>query len=122
MPSLIDLRRRVRAVKNTQQITKAMKMVAASKLRRAQERMSNARPFALQMQRVLSSVAARVDPSVHPLLAVRGTRPGSKTLLIVVSADKGLCGSFNTNIMKAASVFITESHQLCALGLIGRKG
>ena len=68
MPSLIDLRRRVRAVKNTQQITKAMKMVAASKLRRAQERIMSARPYAVQMQRVLSSVAARVDPSIHPLL------------------------------------------------------
>ena len=122
MPSLIDLRRRIRAVKNTQQITKAMKMVAASKLRRAQERMANARPFALQMQRVLSSLASRVDPSVHPLLAVREKRPGSKTLLIVVSADKGLCGSFNTNIIKAAAAFITESEQACALGLVGRKG
>ena len=71
MPSLIDLRRRIRAVKNTQQITKAMKMVAASKLRRAQERITNARPYAAAMRRVLSSVAARVDPSVHPLLAVR---------------------------------------------------
>jgi F-type H+-transporting ATPase subunit gamma len=122
MPSLIDLRRRVRAVKNTQQITKAMKMVAASKLRRAQERMSNARPFALQMQRVLGSLAARVDPSVHPLLTVRERHAGSKTLLIIVSADKGLCGSFNTNIIKAAGAFITESDQPCTLGLVGRKG
>jgi F-type H+-transporting ATPase subunit gamma len=122
MPSLIDLRRRVRAVKNTQQITKAMKMVAASKLRRAQERMSNARPFALQMQRVLGSVAARVDPSVHALLTVRERHAGSKTLLIVVSADKGLCGSFNTNIIKAAGAFITDSEQPCTLGLVGRKG
>src|SRR6267154_715657 len=119
MPSLIDLRRRIRAVKNTQQITKAMKMVAASKLRRAQERMSNARPFANQMQRVLGSLAARVDPSVHPLLTVRERRPDSRTLLIVVSADKGLCGSFNTNIMKAAGAFIAESDQPCSLGLIG---
>src|SRR3954467_3778306 len=122
MPSLIDLRRRVRAVKNTQQITKAMKMVAASKLRRAQERMSNARPFALQMQRVLGSVAARVDPSVHALLTVRERHAGSKTLLIIVSADKGLCGSFNTNIIKAAGAFITDSEQPCTLGLVGRKG
>jgi F-type H+-transporting ATPase subunit gamma len=122
MPSLIDLRRRVRAVKNTQQITKAMKMVAASKLRRAQERMSNARPFALQMQRVLHSVASRVDPSIHPLLAEREKRADSKTLLIIVSADKGLCGSFNTNIIKAAGGFITESTEACTLGLVGRKG
>ena len=101
MPSLIDLRRRVRAVKNTQQITKAMKMVAASKLRRAQERIMNARPYAVQMQRVLRSVAARVDPSVHPLLTVREPRPDSRTLVIVVTGDKGLCGSFNTNVIKA---------------------
>src|SRR5437870_6579137 len=106
MPSLIDLRRRIRAVKNTQQITKAMKMVAASKLRRAQERIMNARPYAVQMQRVLASLARRVDPALHPLLAVREKRPNSKTLLIVVSADKGLCGSFNTNIIKAAGGFI----------------
>src|SRR5213076_2283012 len=117
MPSLIDLRRRIRAVKNTQQITKAMKMVSASKLRRAQDRIMNARPYALQMQRVLASVASRVDPSAHPLLAVREVRPGSKTLVIVVTADKGLCGSFNTNIIKAAGAFIASSQQPCALSL-----
>lgn len=122
MPSLIDLRRRIRAVKNTQQITKAMKMVAASKLRRAQERITNARPYAVQMQRVLSSVASRVDPSIHPLLAERNRTPGSKTLVIVVTADKGLCGSFNTNIIKAAGAFIVESAGPSELGLIGRKG
>jgi F-type H+-transporting ATPase subunit gamma len=122
MPSLIDLRRRIRAVKNTQQITKAMKMVAASKLRRAQERIMSARPYARQMQRVLSSVATRVDPSVHPLLAVRPVRADAKTLAIIVTGDKGLCGSFNTNVIKAAGGFITESAMPCALGLVGRKG
>jgi F-type H+-transporting ATPase subunit gamma len=122
MPSLIDLRRRIRAVKNTQQITKAMKMVAASKLRRAQERMMNARPYAQQIQRVLGSLASRVDPSAHPLLAARERRPGSKTLVIIVTADKGLCGSFNTNIIKAGAIFITESTEGCTLGLVGRKG
>src|ERR1700704_1529917 len=122
MPSLIDLRRRIRAVKNTQQITKAMKMVAASKLRRAQERMSNARPYAQQMQRVLTSVASRVDPSIHPLLTVREIGPNSKTLVIVVSADKGLCGSFNTNIIKAAGAYVVGSSNACVLGLVGRKG
>ena len=75
MPSLLDLRRRIRAVKSTQQITKAMKMISASKLRRAQDRIVGARPFALQMQRVLNSLAARVDPSTHPLLAER--EPGA---------------------------------------------
>jgi F-type H+-transporting ATPase subunit gamma len=122
MPSLIDLRRRIRAVKNTQQITKAMKMVAASKLRRAQERIMNARPYAVQMQRVLSSVASRVDPSIHPLLTVREIRPESRTLLIVVTADKGLCGSFNTNVIKAGGAYVLDSAQTCTLGLVGRKG
>jgi F-type H+-transporting ATPase subunit gamma len=122
MPSLIDLRRRIRAVKNTQQITKAMKMVAASKLRRSQERMMSARPFAQQMQRVLANVAARVDPSAHPLLTVRGLGPDSRTLVIVVTADKGLCGSFNTNIIKAGAQFVIDSPQRCTLGLVGRKG
>src|SRR4051812_37838276 len=122
MPSLIDLRRRIRSVKNTQQITKAMKMVAASKLRRAQERMMSARPYAQQMQRVLGSVASRVDPSAHPLLAVRDLTPASKTLVVVVTADKGLCGSFNTNIIKAAAGYVSGSAQVCTLGLVGRKG
>jgi len=122
MPSLIDLRRRIRAVKNTQQITKAMKMVAASKLRRAQERIMNARPYAVQMQRVLTSVASRVDPSIHPLLVARERRAGSKTLVIVVTGDKGLCGSFNTNVIKGAAAYITGSEEACSLGLVGRKG
>ena len=122
MPSLIDLRRRIRAVKNTQQITKAMKMVAASKLRRAQERIMNARPYAAQMQRVLGSVAARVDPSIHPLLTVREVRPDSRTLVIIVTGDKGLCGSFNTNVVKAGGAYVVESPQKCVLGLVGRKG
>src|SRR5262245_25664659 len=122
MPSLIDLRRRIRAVKNTQQITKAMKMVAASKLRRAQERMMAARPYTTLIHHVLASVAARVDPSMHPLLAVREPRPDSKTLVIVVTGDKGLCGSFNTNIIKAAGVYLTELKGPAELGLVGRKG
>ena len=122
MPSLIDLRRRIRAVKNTQQITKAMKMVAASKLRRAQERIMSARPYAQQMQRVLASVAARVDPSIHPLLTSRERGEKSTTLVIVVTGDKGLCGSFNTNVIKGAASYITGSAQACSLGLVGRKG
>ncbi|MBZ5558612.1 MAG: ATP synthase F1 subunit gamma [Acidobacteriia bacterium] len=122
MPSLIDLRRRIRAVKNTQQITKAMKMVAASKLRRAQDRILSARPYAVQMQRVLRSVAARVDPSIHPLLTSRELRPDSKTLVIVVTADKGLCGSFNTNVIKAGAHYVLDSANPCTLGLVGRKG
>ncbi len=120
MPSLIDIRSRVRAVKNTQQITKAMKMVAASKLRRAQERIVNARPYAVQMRRVLGSLAGGVDPSLHPLLAVRRL-PDSRTLVIIVSGDKGLCGSFNANVIKGAGGFITDSAERCVLGLVGRR-
>ena len=122
MPSLIDLRRRVRAVKNTQQITKAMKMVAASKLRRARERILSARPYAVQMQRVLINLAARVDPSIHALLTIRERKAASQTLVIVVTGDKGLCGSFNTNVIKGAGAFITGSAEPCVLGLVGRKG
>ena len=123
MASLLDIRRRIRAVKSTQQITKAMKMIAASKLRRAQDRVINARPFARQMLRVLNSLASRVDPSTHPLLATPESSRDTKTLLIVVTADKGLCGGFNTNVIKAASGFIAKSTgREVALGLVGRKG
>ena len=122
MPSLLDLRRRIRAVKSTQQITKAMKMISASKLRRAQDRVVGARPFAVQMQRVLNSLASRVDPSSHPLLAEREADAEAKVLLVVVTADKGLCGGFNTNIIKAASGFINSAGSPVALGLVGRKG
>jgi F-type H+-transporting ATPase subunit gamma len=122
MPSLIDLRRRIRAVKNTQQITKAMKMIAASRLRRAQDRIVSARPFARQALRVLNSLASRVDPTLHPLLARREEGKGP-VLLIVLTADKGLCGSFNTNILKQAGTFIVDNpERQVALGLIGRKG
>ena len=82
----------------------------------------SARPFAAHMQRVLASLAARVDPSVHPLLDARERRPGSRTLVIVVTADKGLCGSFNTNVIKGAAAFIASSTEPCSLGLVGRKG
>jgi F-type H+-transporting ATPase subunit gamma len=124
MPSLLDIRRRVRAVKSTQQITKAMKMVAASRLRRAQERITHARPYAIEMLRVLNSLATRVDPGAHPLLDQRKTpRAGGKSLLIVITADRGLCGSFNTNAIKAASTFIVETpSRQVSLGLVGRRG
>jgi F-type H+-transporting ATPase subunit gamma len=124
MPSLLDIRRRIRAVKSTQQITKAMKMVAASRLRRAQERIQQARPFATEMLRVLNRLASRVDPSSHTLLDERKKpRAGGKSLLFVITADRGLCGSFNTNAIKAASTFIVEdAAREVALGLIGRRG
>ena len=124
MPSLLDIRRRIRAVKSTQQITKAMKMVAASKLRRAQDRIQQARPYAMQMQRVLNSLASRVDPSAHPLLDERQVpKARGRALMVVITADRGLCGSFNTNVIKAAGAFITENAaRQVALGLVGRRG
>lgn len=123
MPSLIDIRRRVRAVKSTQQITKAMKMVSSSKLRRAQERILRSRPYAQQMLRVFNNLAARTDSSSHPLL--QDKPPGGRTLLIVITADRGLAGSFNANVIKGAAEFITEqpnSGRDIALALVGRKG
>jgi F-type H+-transporting ATPase subunit gamma len=124
MPSLIDIRRRVRATKSTQQITKAMKMVSSSKLRRAQERIQRSRPYAQEMLRVFNNLATRVDPSAHPLLNDDPT-PG-RTLLVVITADRGLCGGFNTNVIKSASHFVAERPsdpgRDVALALVGRKG
>ena len=123
MPSLIDLRRRIRAVKSTQQITKAMKMIAASRLKRAQDRVIAARPFAQRMQAVLNGLVSRVDQDLHPLLR-QPEGPDTRPLLIVVSGDRGLAGSFNSTIIKAAGQFITErgQHGQVSLSLIGRKG
>jgi F-type H+-transporting ATPase subunit gamma len=123
MPSLIDLRRRIRAVKSTQQITKAMKMIAASRLKRAQDRVVASRPFAQRMLRVLNSLVSRVESDAHPLLKMPD-QSGAPALLIVVTADRGLCGSFNSNVIKAAGQFITTEGQgrEVALGLVGRKG
>ncbi len=123
MPSLIDLRRRIRAVKSTQQITKAMKMIAASRLKRAQDRVIAARPFAQRMLKVLNGLVSRVDQDAHPLLRI--PPPGSaRPLLIVITADRGLCGSFNSNVIKAAGQFILKEApgRDIALGLVGRKG
>src|SRR5919112_6058280 len=121
MPSLIDLRRRIRAVKSTQQITKAMKMIAASRLRRAQERVLGARPFAQRMLRVLNGLVTRVDQDAHPLLHM--PEGDQRPLMIVITGDRGLSGSFNSNVIKAASTFIaSEIGREIALGLIGRKG
>jgi F-type H+-transporting ATPase subunit gamma len=122
MPSLIDLRRRIRAVKSTQQITKAMKMIAASRLKRAQDRVVSARPFAQRMLKVLNGLVARVEQDAHPLLRIPPQGSG-RPLLIVITADRGLCGSFNSNVIKAAGQFIlNEPGRAVALGLIGRKG
>ena len=122
MPSLIDMRRRIRAVKSTQQITKAMKMVAASKLRRAQERIIQTRPFAREARRVLSSIASRVDQTRHPLLQRRPGADKGPTLLVVVAGDRGLAGSFNSNVVKATGQFLRENPgRQTSLVLVGRK-
>jgi F-type H+-transporting ATPase subunit gamma len=121
MANLLDIRRRIRSVKNTQQITKAMKMVSAAKLKRAQDRVVTARPFANKMTGVLSQLASRTDENFHhPLLDARGDE---RYLIVHVTADKGLCGAFNTNLNKAAQAFIKE-HQDKQIEMmaIGRKG
>jgi F-type H+-transporting ATPase subunit gamma len=123
MPSLIDIRRRIRSVKNTQQITKAMKMVSAAKLRRAQERVVAARPYGAMLQRVLSNVAAAAAGSEEignsPLLK---ERPENRIQLVVFTSDRGLAGAFNGNLIKATQRFIEEHRGAqIQLELIGRK-
>src|SRR5919199_5701142 len=121
MPSLLDIRRRIKSVKNTQQITKAMKMVSAAKLKRAQDRVITARPFANKMTEVLGELAKRTDEDFHhPLLDLRGDQ---RYLLVLITADKGLCGAFNTNLTKAAQAFVRENpDKTIELVAIGRKG
>src|SRR6185369_8873222 len=107
MPNLLEIRRRLKSVKNTQQITKAMKMVSAARLRRAQNRVVAARPFAIKMTEVLGELAKRTDEDFHhPLLDLRGDE---RYLLVLITADKGLCGAFNTNLTKAAQSFMREN-------------
>ncbi len=119
MPSLLDLRRRVRSIKNTQQITKAMKMVSAAKLRRAQDRILSARPFALKMLEVLNSLATRADSEAHPLLLVREPQ---RVEVVVITADKGLAGAFNANILKEAMSFLDKANAgELELQVVGRK-
>jgi F-type H+-transporting ATPase subunit gamma len=122
MPNLRDIRRRIRSVQNTQQITKAMKMVAAAKLRRSQEKMIAARPYASKMLEVLNSLATRADQTKHPLLNVREEK---SVRVMVVTADRGLCGAFNTNILRFAAGFLREQEgkdAAVSLELAGRKG
>ncbi|MBO0725133.1 MAG: ATP synthase F1 subunit gamma [Blastocatellia bacterium] len=126
MASLQDLRRRVRAVKNMQQITKAMKMVAAARLRRAQERVVAARPYTRKMMQILGDAAHRAPDYKDPLLTGHdreGGAPGARLILALVTADKGLCGGFNTNLIKAAQEFLkNNAGSEVELVLIGRKG
>jgi F-type H+-transporting ATPase subunit gamma len=121
MPSLQSLRRKIAAVKNTQKITKAMKMVAAAKLKRAQDRILSARPYAHKMREVLANLSRRVNRSAHPLLQ---KRTGNKIEILVVTSDRGLCGAFNTNIVRKAVETLREhegrGHKV-AISLVGRK-
>jgi F-type H+-transporting ATPase subunit gamma len=121
MPSLLDMRRRIKSVKNTQQITKAMKMVAAAKLKRAQDRVTAARPFAQKMTEILGNLSARIgDEFSSPLLDARGDE---KYLVVLVSADKGLAGAFNANVIKATQAFLGEnSAKSVSMMPVGRKG
>jgi len=122
MASLKDIKKRIGTVKNTQQITKAMKMVSAAKLRRAQEAVTAARPYADKMADVLASLALRVDADGHALLAKRGK---GKALVVLITGDRGLCGGFNTNIAKVAERFVrdkAENFESYELLIVGRKG
>jgi F-type H+-transporting ATPase subunit gamma len=121
MANLLDIRRRIKSVKNTQQITKAMKMVSAAKLKRAQERAVAARPFATKMAEVLANLASRAGEDFHhPLLDARGDE---RYLLVLVTADKGLAGAFNSNLIKAAQAFMREhANKTIEMVAVGRKG
>ena len=122
MANLKDIKKRIGSVKNTQQITKAMKMVSAAKLRRAQEAVVAARPYADKMQDVLSGMAMRDIESDHPLLE---TREKKRALVVIMTADRGLCGGFNSSIAKAAEAFVkeqAEGFEEYTLRIIGRKG
>lgn len=120
MPNILDIRRRIRSVKNTQQITRAMKMVAAARLRRAQEQVISARPYANQMRAVLQSLMSRTAMHEHPLLAVR---PVKRALLVLVTSDRGLCGAFNANLIRSATAYYERNQEIEILMLpCGRKG
>ncbi len=122
MPALIDIRRRIRSVKNTQQITKALKMVSAAKLRRAQESMFAARPYARTMAQVLKDVAARAEGEEnHPLF--RSASKDGRVLVIVVTSDKGLCGAFNSSLLRVSQRFLADNaHREVLADAVGRKG
>jgi len=120
MPTLLDFRRRIRSVKNTQQITRAMKFVAAARLRRAQEAALAARPYAKELARVLRSIMSRIDQPEHPLLA---HRPEEKILVIVLTGERGLAGAFSSNILRKANEFFraNKGKKLSVIP-VGKKG
>jgi len=121
MPGLKEIKRRISSVKSTKQITKAMKMVAAAKFRKAQGRITELKPYAEKMSQVLSSLACTVEEG-HPLLQAR---PAKKVEILILTGDRGLCGAFNTNVMKAGFNLIRETQKAgkeISLSAIGRKG
>jgi F-type H+-transporting ATPase subunit gamma len=120
MANVRDIRRRIRSAKNIQQITRAMKFVSAARLRKAQDRVIAARPYARQMLAVLNSLATRVPAQSHPLLAVRGDE---KIDLVIITADRGLCGAYNTNIIRQALEFLNRhSDRQVELNILGKRG
>ncbi len=122
MPSLRDIKRKITSVKKTQQITKAMKMVAAAKLRRSQERVISARPYSRKMLAVIASLAGRVERAQHPLLAKREPK---KVKLVILTSDRGLCGAYNTNIARKAIEAVREFEaqgKEVRINVVGRKG
>ena len=120
MANLKEIRRRIRSVKNTQQITKAMKMIAAARLRKAQEALEAKRPYAKRLQGVISTLATRAEAGDHPLLAVREAK---KVLLLVLTSDRGMCGGFNVNINRVAVKYVAEhADQGIEFSVVGRKG
>jgi len=119
MATLRDIQRRIRSVQSTQKITKAMKLVAAAKLRRAQERLIAARPYAIKMGELLSDLVGRAEGDAHPLLARRDT---GRRRLVVITADKGLCGAFNSNVLRASLAFLRETGNVdVTLVVVGKK-
>jgi F-type H+-transporting ATPase subunit gamma len=120
MPSLRDIRRKISSVKKTQQITRAMQMVSAAKLQRAQDRLLTSRPYSTKLAEVIGDLALRADPQKHPLLQ---RREGSDTLILVVTTDRGLCGAFNSNVLRAVTSLLAQHpERMTSLVVVGRKG
>ena len=120
MANLKEIKRRIQSVKNTQQITKAMKLVAASKLRKAQQAILDARPYAIKMMDVINHLAARCNSDLHPLL---DDREGKRTLLLIITSDKGLCGGFNGSIIRKSAQYLKDNDQNeNSLIVAGKKG
>jgi F-type H+-transporting ATPase subunit gamma len=120
MASLRDIRRKISSVKKTQQITRAMQMVSAAKLQRAQDQLIRSRPYSSKLAEVIGDLALRADPQRHPLLQ---RREGPKTLIVVVTTDRGLCGAFNSNALRTATSFIGQHPEWnSSWVVVGRKG